>query len=66
MAISSNHITTAIGTITRAVVGTAFAWSAISAHERSRSVDEVLDVQNTFVAGYPIRVDADGRKIDKN
>ena len=66
MAINSEHITAAIGTITRAVVGTAFAWSAISAHERSRSVDEILDVQNTFVAGYPIHVDADGKRIDKN
>lgn len=66
MAFRSEHITTAIGTITRAIVGTAFAWSAISAHERSRSVDEVLDVQNTFVAGYPIHVDADGRRIDKH
>ena len=66
MAFSSTHITTAIGTITRAVVGTAFAWSAISAQERSRTASEVLDVQNTFVAGYPIHVDADGRRIDKN
>ena len=66
MAFSSAHITTAIGTVTRAVVGTAFAWSAISAHERSRSVDEVLDVQNTFVSGYPILVDADGKRLDKN
>ncbi|MBP6013096.1 MAG: hypothetical protein KBA31_12790 [Alphaproteobacteria bacterium] len=64
MAISSAHITTAIGTITRAVVGTAFAWSAISAHERQRPVDEILDVQKTFVAGYPIRVDTDGRRIE--
>ncbi len=64
MAISSEHITTAIGTITRAVVGTAFAWSAISAQERQRPVDEILDVQNTFVAGYPIHVDANGRRID--
>ena len=66
MAFSSAHITTAIGTITRAVVGTAFAWSAISAQERSRTVDEILNVQDTFVAGYPIHVDADGRRIEKN
>lgn len=40
-------------TMAQAIVGTAMAWAPANGAERPRPVAEVLDVSQTFVAGFP-------------
>jgi hypothetical protein len=44
----------ALATAAQALAGTAMAWApVVSGAERARPVGEILDVSQTFVAGYP-------------
>jgi len=43
----------ALATLAQALAGTAMAWAPVTAAERQRPVGEILDVSQTFVAGYP-------------
>lgn len=43
----------ALATLAQALAGTAMAWAPVPATERQRAVGEILDVSQTFVAGYP-------------
>ena len=53
MANNRQKLARTLATVAQALVGTAMAWVPATASERPRPVAEILDVSQTFVAGYP-------------